>query len=83
MCNILKTRTMSYNLRSQTDFVRDCVKTLYGLNSQSYLAKVCDMILSEIKNLNPPQKLKTNVENWAPANLILQMASKSQFLCTK
>ena len=34
MCNILKTRTLTYNLRSQTDFMRDCVNTRrYGLNS--------------------------------------------------
>ena len=33
-CNILKTRTLTYNLRSQTDFMRDCVNTRrYGLNS--------------------------------------------------
>ena len=34
VCNILKTRTLTYNLRSQTDFMRDCVNTRrYGLNS--------------------------------------------------
>ena len=34
MCNVLKTRTLTYNLRSQTDFMRDCVNTRrYGLNS--------------------------------------------------
>ena len=34
MCNILKTRTLTYNLRSQTDFMRDCINTRrYGLNS--------------------------------------------------
>ena len=34
MCNILKTRTLTYNLRSQSDFMRDCVNTRrYGLNS--------------------------------------------------
>ena len=27
MCNILKTRTLTYNLRWQIDFVRDCVST--------------------------------------------------------
>ena len=27
MCNIFKTRTLTYNLRSQTDIVRDCVNT--------------------------------------------------------
>ena len=34
MCNILKTRTLTYNLQSQTDFMRDCINTRrYGLNS--------------------------------------------------
>ena len=37
MCNIFKKRTLTYNLRSQTDFVRDSVNTQrYGLNSLSY-----------------------------------------------
>ena len=37
MSNILKTRTPTYNLRSQTNFVRDCVNTRRcGLNSLSY-----------------------------------------------
>ena len=34
LCNILKARTLTHNLRSQTDFVRDCVNTRrYGSNS--------------------------------------------------
>ena len=46
MCNILKTRTLTNNLRSQTDFVRDCVNTRrHSLNSLNYFAtKVWDMI---------------------------------------
>ena len=41
MCNILKKRTLTYNLRSQAYFVRDCVNTRrYGLNSLSYFAKL-------------------------------------------
>ena len=46
MCNIFEKRTLTYNLRSQTDFVRDCVNTRrYGLNSLSYFApKAWDMI---------------------------------------
>ena len=42
MCNIFKTRTLTYNLRSQTDIVRDCVNTrryavfsLWGARSSS------------------------------------------------
>ena len=54
MCNIIKTRTLTYNLLSQTDFLRDCVNTRrYDLNSLSYFTpKVWDMIPSEIKNVN-------------------------------
>ena len=60
LCNILKTRTMTYNLRSQTDFVRDCVTTRhYGLNSQSYFnPKAWNMIPLEIKNIHSLQKFK-------------------------
>ena len=63
MCNIFKKRTLTYNLRSQTDFVRDCVNTRrYGLNSLSYFApKVWDMILLEIKNIHFRQKFKTEI----------------------
>ena len=70
MCNILKKRTLTYNLRSQTDFVRDCVNTRrHGLNSLSYFApKVWDMIPLEIKNINYLQKFKTEIRKWAPEN---------------
>ena len=70
MCNIFKKRTLTYNLRSQTDFVRDCVNTRrYGLNSLSYFApKVWDMIPLEIKNINSLQKFKTEIRKWAPEN---------------
>ena len=61
MCNILKTKTLTYNLRSQTEFVRDCVDTRrYGPNSLSYSPpKIWDMIPSEIKSINSLQKFKT------------------------
>ena len=70
MCNILKKRTLTYNLRSQTDFVRDSVYTRrYGLNSLSYFApKVWDMIPLEIKNINSLQKFKTEIRKWALEN---------------
>ena len=63
MCNIFKKRTPTYNLRSQTDFVRGYVNTRrYGLNSLSYFApKVWDMIHLEIKNINSLQKFKTEI----------------------
>ena len=70
MYNILKTRTLTYNLRSQTDFVRDCVNTQrYGLNSLSYFAsKVWDMIALQVNNIISFQKFKTEVRKWAPEN---------------
>ena len=60
MCNISKTRTLTYNLRPQTDFVRDCVNTRrYGLDSLNYFApKFWDMIPLETKNINSFQKLE-------------------------
>ena len=66
----LKKRTLTYNLRSQTDFVRDCVNTRrYGLNSLSYFAlKVWDMIPLEIKNINSLKKFKTEIRKWALEN---------------
>ena len=65
MCNILETRTLIYNLRSQTDVVRDCVNTRsYGLYSLScFVPKICDMIPLEIKDINSLQKLKTEIKN--------------------
>ena len=70
MCNILKARTLTYNLRSQTDFVRDCInRRRYGLNSLSHFAlKVWDRIPLEIKNANSLQKFKTEIKKCAPEN---------------
>ena len=61
MCNILKPRTVTYNLWSQTDFMRDCIDTRrYGPNSLSYSArKIWNIIPLEIKNINSLQKFKT------------------------
>ena len=63
MCNIFKTRTLTYNLRSKIDFVRDCVNTRHrGLNSLSYFTpKVWDMVPSEIKNASTLQKFNTEI----------------------
>ena len=68
--NIFKKRTLTYNLRSQRDFVRDCVNTRrYGLNSLNYFApKVWEMIPLEIKNINSLQKFKTEIRKCAPEN---------------
>ena len=65
-----KKRTLTYNFRSQKDFVRDCGNTRrYRLNSLSYFApKVWDMIPLEIKNINSLQKFKTEIRKGAPEN---------------
>ena len=65
-----KKRTLTCNLRSQTDFVRDSANTRrYGLNSLSYFApKVRDMIPLEIKNINSLQRFKTQIKKWTPEN---------------
>ena len=57
---ILKTRTLTDNLGSQTNFVRDCLNTRrYGQNLLSYLAlTILDKIPSEMKNINALQKFK-------------------------
>ena len=70
MFSILKTRTLTYNLQKQTDFVRDCINTrYYGVNSLNYFApKVWDMILLEVKNINSLQKFKIENRKWAPEN---------------
>ena len=73
MCNILKTRTLTYNLRSPTDFMGNCVNIRrYGLNSLSYFApRVWDMILLEIKNINSLQKIETEIRKGTPENCYL------------
>ena len=52
MNDILQTRTLPYNLRSQTDFVRSFVDTSrFGLNSLRYFAsKEWNIVASDIKN---------------------------------
>ena len=68
ICNILKTRTLTYNLQSQTDFMRDCINPRhYRLNPRNYFApKVWDMIPLEIKNINSLQKFKIEIRKLAP-----------------
>ena len=66
MLNTLKTRTLTYSLQSQIDFVRDCVNTRsYGMNSLSFFApKVLNMIPLEMKNINSLQKFKTEIRKF-------------------
>ena len=74
MSNILKTRSLTYNLQSQTDFMRGENASIlntqhYGLNSLSYFTpKIWDMIPLEIKNINFLLKFKTEIRKWAPEN---------------
>ena len=70
MWNIFFLKILTYNLRSQTDFVRDSVNTgRYGLNSLSCFApKVWDMIPLEIKNINSLQRFKTEIRKRGPEN---------------
>ena len=70
MCNILKTRALTYNLQPRADFMGDCINTRrYGLNSLIYFApKVWDMIPLKIKNINSLQKFKTEIRKCAPEN---------------
>ena len=52
LCNIFKTRSISYNLRSQTYFIRSNASTSqYGLNSvRCFPSKGWQIIPLEIKN---------------------------------
>ena len=70
MCNIFKTGMLTDNLRSQTDFMRDCVNTRrYGLNSLRYFAPdVWDMVSSEIQSLSFLQKFMTEIQKQVPEN---------------
>ena len=73
MDNILKSRTLTYNLWSQTDFMRGSINARsYGLNSLSYFApKVRDVIPLELKDINSLQKSKTEIRKWPLENLYL------------
>ena len=49
LCNIFQTQSISYNLRSQADFIRSTSQ--YGLdNMRCFTSKVWQMIPLEIKN---------------------------------
>ena len=49
MNNILQIRTLTYNLRSQTDFARFVNTNRFGLNSLRYFGFI---LPSDIKNAN-------------------------------
>ena len=65
LSNIFPTRSISYNLRSQTDFIRSNVSTnQYGLNSmRCFASKVWQMIPMEIKNSVSIVSFKEKISN--------------------
>ena len=66
--NILQTRTLTYSLRSQTDFARNFVNTCrFGLNSLRYFAsKVWNIVPSDIKNASNLHIFKNKISKWEP-----------------
>ena len=66
--HIYPIRVLSYNLRSQTDFLRNTVNTTkFGLNSLRHFAsKVWSMIPIEIKNSSTVEIFKTKISKWEP-----------------
>ena len=63
MNDILQTRALPFNLRSQTDFARSFVNTnRFGLNSLRYFAsKVWNIIPLDIKNASNLHTFKNNI----------------------
>ena len=70
LCNIFQTRSISYNLRSLTDFIRSNASTSqYGLNSmRCFASKVWQMILLEIKNSVSIKSFKEKIRKWEPSS---------------
>ena len=68
MSHIYPIRVLSYNLRSQTDFLRNTVNTTkFGLNSLRHFAsKVWSMIPIEIKNSSTVEIFKSKISKWEP-----------------
>ena len=66
LSNIFPTRSISYNLRSQTDFIRSNASTSqYGLNSmRCFASKVWQMIPMEIKNSVSIKRFKEKIRKW-------------------
>ena len=67
MDDILQTRTLPYNFRSNTDFARVSVNTSrFGLNSLPYFAsKVWNIAPSDIKNASNLNIFKNKIK-WEP-----------------
>ena len=70
LSHILQTRSISYNLRSQADFIRNNASTSqYGLNSmRCFASKVWQMIPLEIKNSVYVESFKEKIRKWEPSS---------------
>ena len=68
MSNISQTRTLPYNLRSQTDFASIFVNTsCFGLNSLRYFdSKVWNIVRSDVKNASNLHIFKNKIRKWEP-----------------
>ena len=68
MNDILQSRTLTYNLRSQTNFVRSFVNTSrFGQNSPPYFAsKAWNIIPLYIKNISYLRIFKNKIRKWEP-----------------
>ena len=68
MYDIFQTRSIRYDLRSQTDFGGHCVNTKkFGLNSlRFFAAKVWNIVPSEIKNSESVEVFKNKIRKWRP-----------------
>ena len=68
MSYIFPTRVLNYNLRSQTDFFSNTVKTKnFGLDLLRYFAsKVWSIILIEIKKSSTVKMFKNRISRWEP-----------------
>ena len=66
MSDIFPTRVLNYNLRSQTDFLKNAGNaTKFGLNSLRHFAsKVWSMITIEIKNSSTVEIFKSKINKW-------------------
>ena len=68
MSHIYPIRVLSYNLRSQTDFLRNTVNTTkFGLNSLRHFAsRVWSITPIEIKNSSTIEIFKSQISKWEP-----------------
>ena len=68
MSDIFPTRVFNYNLRLQTDFLRNTVNsTKFGSNSLRHFAsKVWSMIPIEIKSSSTVEIFKSKISKWEP-----------------